>query len=194
MNMKSSSGYWVGFALMLAACANSTKSDAPLPSGTVSEGTVTATATVESIDLNTRMLTLRTSDGQDMTVYVNEKVKNLPQVHKGDRVQATYYESLAYEVKEPGAPNAGVTVTEGSGHAQPGAMPAAAGARTVTITATIESIDKAKMLVTLKAPDGHHFTVKAKDPKKLDAVQVGHLVDITYTQAMAISVEPAKTY
>jgi hypothetical protein len=194
---KRSNAYLAALALALAACTNSsTKTDAPLPSGTVDEGAVTATATVESIDVKTRMLTLRTSDGQLMTVYVDDRVTNLPQVRKGDHVKATYYESLAYEVKRPGetSSSGGVTVTDAAGHAQPGEKPAAAGARVVTITATIESIDKAKMLVTLKGPDGNYFTVKAKDPKKVEAVKVGDLVDITYTRALAISVEEARTY
>ena len=205
MIFERSKGILALLALALAACtsnspssssSSATKTDAPLPSGMVDEGAVTATATVESIDQKTRMLTLRTSDGQLMTVYVDEKVTNLPQVHKGDHVKATYYESLAYEVKRPGEASSagGVTVTDAAGRAKPGEKPAAAGARVVTITATIESIDKAKMLVTLKGPDGNYFTVKAKDPKKVDAVKVGDLVDITYTRALAISVEEAKTY
>jgi hypothetical protein len=33
--------------------------------------------------------------------------------------------------------------------------------------------------------------VKVKDPSKLDAVQVGDLVDITYTEALAVAVEKA---
>ncbi len=47
------------------------------------------------------------------------------------------------------------------------------------------------MTVTLKGPEGNLFKVKAKDPEKLKAVSVGDLVDITYTQALAVSVEPA---
>jgi hypothetical protein len=33
--------------------------------------------------------------------------------------------------------------------------------------------------------------VKVKDPKKLDGVSVGDLVQLTYTRAVAIAVKPA---
>jgi hypothetical protein len=40
--------------------------------------------------------------------------------------------------------------------------------------------------------DGETTTIKARDPQKLDRVAVGDLVDITYTQAVAISVYAPK--
>ena len=44
---------------------------------------------------------------------------------------------------------------------------------------------------TLKGPDGKTVTIKAQDPKNLEAVKVGDEVVITYTEALAISVEKA---
>src|SRR5207244_1363706 len=78
--------------------------------------------------------------------------------------------------------------------------------QTVTKTATVQKVDQKTRHVTLRRPDGTKFTivvgpevhntpqvkkgdvVKAKDPSKLDAVAVGDLVDITYTEALAIAV------
>lgn len=62
----------------------------------------------------------------------------------------------------------------------------------VTVRMTIENIDKAHSEITLKDPNGKTTIVKAKDPSKLDAVKVGDLVDITYTEALAIAVEKPK--
>jgi Cu/Ag efflux protein CusF len=45
--------------------------------------------------------------------------------------------------------------------------------------------------VTLTGPEGNSVTIKVKDPKKLNGVKVGDDVEITYTQALAISVEKA---
>ena len=45
--------------------------------------------------------------------------------------------------------------------------------------------------MTLKAPDGTLTTIKARNPANLDKVAVGDLVEITYTEALAIGVEPA---
>jgi len=164
---------------------------APVVSGTIGERMQTVTATVEKIDLKKRLVTLKGPDGKSVTVEVDERVKNLPQVKKGDQVTASYYESAAYEVKKPGQAEPGVTVAGAVGAAQPGQLPAAAGAHAITVTSTIEAIDKKAPSVTLKGPDGDLVTIKVRYPEKLEKVKVGDLVEITYTQALAIAVEAA---
>ena len=59
------------------------------------------------------------------------------------------------------------------------------------MTATITAIDKKAHTVTIKGPEGNTETIKAKDPKNLDAVKVGDLVEIIYAQALAISLDTA---
>jgi len=59
------------------------------------------------------------------------------------------------------------------------------------MTATIEAIDQVNGTVTLKGPQGNSRTIKARDPKNLQRVQVGDLVDITYTEAVAVRVRPS---
>ena len=68
-------------ALTLAACA------APPPKPVVRENLVTKTATVESVDAASRLVTIRTEDGYATTVKVSDAVKNLPQVKAGDKVR-----------------------------------------------------------------------------------------------------------
>ena len=62
----------------------------------------------------------------------------------------------------------------------------------VTITASIEAIDREMSSVTLKGSEGNVKTVKVMDPKNLDKVKVGDRIAITYTEALAISVEEVK--
>jgi hypothetical protein len=162
----------------------------PVVSGTIGEGAVEVTATVEAVDMKSRVVTLRGPDGQSFKVKADERVKNLPQVKKGDVVVATYYESLAYDVKKPGQAQPGVAVAEDVATAKPGEKPAALGGRAVVVTSTITAIDKKKGTVTLKAPDGELTTVKVRNTANLDKVQVNDLVEITYTEALAIAVEP----
>ena len=64
--------------------------------------------------------------------------------------------------------------------------------QTATVTATVTAIDKKKGTVTLKGPEGNLVTAKAEDPKNLDKIKVGDELLITITEALAISVEPAK--
>ena len=166
-----------------------TAASQPLPSGTVGANLVSATARVKAIDQQTRQVTLQRADGSEVTIYADETVRNLPQIQVGDEVTVSYYESLAYEVKKPGTTAPGATVTEETGRAKLGEKPAGAGARVTTIVTTITGIDKAAGTVTLQGPTGRVTTVKARDPRNLDRVVVGDLVEITYTEAVAVSVD-----
>ena len=199
----------IAIAVCLAAfAACSTKATAPVPppapaptpvptpvrSGTVSEGTVKTTATVEKIDQKTRHVTLRRADGTKTSFRVDDKVKNLKQVKKGDVVVAEYYESLAYKLLKPGEGTPGMAVAGGVERAETGEMPGIAGAAVATITAKITAVDRKNSTVTLEGADGEPHEVKVRDPRRLEAAQVGDLVELTYTEAVAISVEkPAKS-
>ena len=58
----------------------------------------------------------------------------------------------------------------------------------LTVTATLEAIDRATPAVTLRGPGEGTRTLKVRDPKKLDEVNVDDLVEIHYTQAVAVAV------
>jgi Cu/Ag efflux protein CusF len=151
-----------------------------------------ATAEVIAIDLPSRTVTLKGPDGNELTVHADDKVKNLPQVHAGDKVDVSYYESLVWQVKKAADGTPGASVQSGAETAKPGSKPAGAAARQVMMTVTIEAIDLAKGTVTLKGPQGNSRTIKARDPKNLEKVKVGDLVDVTYTEALAVRVRAAK--
>jgi hypothetical protein len=150
---------------------------------------VTATAQVKAIDQQMRRVTLERADGSEVTLVADDSVRNLPQVQVGDEVTASFYESLAYEVKKPGTATPGATVAEETGRAKLGEKPAGAGARVTTLVATITGIDKAAGTVTLQGPTGRATTIKARDPRNLERVAIGDLVEITYSEAVAVSVD-----
>jgi co-chaperonin GroES (HSP10) len=152
------------------------------------EEVVTETLTVEAIDLEKRIVTLRRADGSIFDLNVGEEVRNLPQVKVGDEVITKYYESLFVQVTKPGGAE-GSQVKGTAARAKPGEKPAAMGARQVTVTATVEKIGKETMIATLKGPDGEVVDVKVRDPKNLENVNVGDQVVFTYTEGMAVSVE-----
>jgi Cu/Ag efflux protein CusF len=163
------------------------KDEAPLPSGEMTD-VVTVTSIVRAVDLDNRMVTLERPDGSTVQFRVGKDVVNLPQVKIGDEVTVQYYESLAYQVKKAGSETKPDAVGDASARAPEGAKPGGEEVRVVQMTATIEAIDKAAGTVTLKDPAGALTTVKARDPKNLDLVAVGDLVEITITEALAISV------
>ena len=148
----------------------------------------TVKATVEAIDLQKRVVTLKGPKGKVFDLKVGEEAKNLDQVKVGDEVVAKYYESIALKVMPPG-PAEGAKATEAVVTAKPGEAPAAMVANQVTVTTTVEAIDPKKTYVTLKGPQGKVVDVKVRDPKNLENVKKGDQVVITYTEALAISVE-----
>jgi hypothetical protein len=155
---------------------------------------VSASATVVAIDHKKRTVTLRGPEGNQETFTVGPEVRNLPQVRKGDQVVATYYESVALKLRKPGEATPGVVAAEDAVTAPPGSMPGAAAGQTVNVTATVQKVDHRKQTVTLKGPQGKLVTVKVQDPERLKKVKVNDLVEVTYTEAVAIAVErPTKT-
>jgi len=156
------------------------------------EQTTTVTATVQALDLETRVVTLKGPQGNVFDVKVGARAKNLNQVKVGDEVVITYYESVAYRLLKPGEAPVPTTQTDVVETAKQGAKPAGVAGSQTTLTATIEAIDLKAQTATLKGPNGKSVTVKAKDPKNLESVKVGDEVVITYTEALAISVEKAQ--
>jgi len=155
------------------------------------EKVTTVKATVEAIDLQNRVVTLKGPKGNVFDLKVGEKVKNLPQVKVGDELVVKYYESIVLKVMSPG-PAEGVKKSEAVVAAKPGERPSGAVARQVTLTATVQDISPQKTYVTLRGPEGKSVDVKVRDPKNLENVKVGDQVIITYTEGMAISVEKPK--
>ena len=180
-------GFW-----MMAVCmagALSLVSAAP-PKGEAVVASLSVTATVTKIDQKTREVTLKTDDGEEYSFVAGDGVKNLAQVKKGDVVTATYAEAVAYEVKKGGSA-APVSATFAGAAARPGAKPAGAVGGQVTLTVVITKIDTKVPSVTVKAANGETRTIKVMHPEKLEGVNVGDTVEITYTEALAITVEKA---
>jgi len=157
------------------------------------ERTTTVTATVEAVDLEKRIVTVKGPEGNSVDIVAGEQVKNLAQVKVGDSVDVTYYESIAVKVYKPGEAPQGEAATVATERlSKPGEKPAGIVGAQATITATVESISPKKTSVTLKMADGKFKTVKIQDKKNLENVKVGDEVVITVTETLAVAVKPAK--
>jgi hypothetical protein len=84
-----------------------------------------------------------------------------------------------------------VSVSEGSTQAKPGEPPAFAGGRQVTAIAEVTSVDPQESTITLKGPQGNVVTLDVHNPDQFKVVKEGDQVEVTYTEAVALSVEPA---
>ena len=151
--------------------------------------TVVLTAIVEAINHETREVTLRGPEGGSVTFVASEEARNLDQVKAGDIVMAEYVQSMSIEVfandgSEPGAGE--LTV---AGRSEKGEMPAMTAIDAVVVTATVEEINLEANTFKLKGPSGEVKEYTARDPENLKKAAVGDIVVITYTEAIAISVE-----
>lgn len=178
-----------------SACASGMKGDpAEQPGDTrVIRHLVAVTATIEALNVDTRVATLRIGD-EVATVAVDERVKRLNEFSVGDKVRAEYYISLASEIREPTAEelDAPLTVLEGAAKARPGTPPKAGGVSIIKAVTTVVEIDKEAERVTLEGPLGGRVDVQVIDPSRLDKVSLGSTVVVTYTEAAAIALEKAE--
>jgi hypothetical protein len=155
-------------------------------------GALTVRGTIDAMDKDKGILTLKGPGGRTLTLEVRDKAK-LDAVNVGDPVVATYVEAVAFQVVKAGTAVPGVTTQETRVSSKPGETPGGAIGRQITVTATIVEVDRKAQTVTINGPRGNTETIKAKNPKNLEAIKAGDLVDITYAQALAISLDkPAR--
>ena len=157
--------------------------------GTVAN-VVKLTAAVEAVDAANRTVTLKGPRGKVVTLPVGQDVKNFDQIKVGDQVVVRYVEALTLELKKGGTEMRQRTERDATAAAKPGERPAGAAAREVHVIADVIAVDPKKQIVTLRGPN-RVVDLKVKDPKQFKLVKVGDQVEATYTEALAISVEPA---
>jgi hypothetical protein len=73
----------------------------------------------------------------------------------------------------------------------PGAKPGGTVSQQMTAVVTIEAIDAKVPSVTVKAADGRRMSFKVENAKNLEGYKAGDQVEVTYTQALAVSVTSA---
>jgi hypothetical protein len=148
-------------------------------------------AQVVGIDKATRTVTLKGPKGNVVDVVAGDEVKNFDQIKLGDFVVARYVQALTLELRKTKVKAGEPTVREEAVRARPGERPAAAGARAGTPGADVIGVDPKKSTITLKGPRGNVVTLNVQNPDQFKVVKKGDQVEVTYTEAVALSVEPA---
>jgi hypothetical protein len=148
-------------------------------------------AQVVAIDKATRTVTLKGPQGNVVDVVAGDEVKNFDQIKLGDSVVARYAQALTLELRKTKVKAGDVAVREDAARAKSGERPAVAGAREVTAIADVIGVDAKKSTITLKGPRGNVVTLAVQNPDQFKVVKKGDQVEVTYTEALALSVEPA---
>jgi Cu/Ag efflux protein CusF len=156
--------------------------------GAKAAAAVTLRGTVAAVDREARTITLKGPKGGTLTLEVRDESK-FDSVKVGDPVVATYYEAVAIVVRKAGTAAPGTSVQETRVTSKPGEVPAGAIGREVRLTGTIKAIDRAGQTVTVQGPRGGTETVKVREAKNLEGLKVGDLVEIGFTQALAVSLD-----
>jgi hypothetical protein len=152
-----------------------------------------ATATVVDIDPKKREVLLRDATGTQMVVIAGPEVRNFDQIKVGDRVVARYREALAAEVVKPGTGQQSAAIV--AGRAEPGQRPGMAVGEVVTTTVKVWDVDTIANIIEYTDARGFNRRLKVRDPKGVQFIRglkKGDEVQVTYTEALALSVEPAR--
>ena len=149
----------------------------------------TVTAVVEAIDHETRVVTVRKPDGEEITFTASEEARNLPQVQVGDVLVAEYVESLSIQVVADDGMGTDAAAMTAVGRAKEGAMPGVAAMDSTVVIAKVVEINLDANTFKLAGPDGVVEEFVARNPDNLRRADVGDLVVITTTEAVAITVE-----
>lgn len=174
-------------ATAVAGCAN----EPPAPISR--EQKIELTATVEALDRETRMVSLRSPEGRTATVYAGPEVRNFDQIRVGDQVAVTFYAAIGAEVTKPDQEIAGVQQEGAVLRAPQGARPGAAVAEMLKTTVEIDSVDTSMNTVTFRRSDGLVRVLSIEDPKAqafIRELKRGDKVTVTYMEAVAVSLQP----
>ena len=153
--------------------------------------TVKAEATVTKLNRKTRAVTLTGPKGKEYSFTAGPEVKNLDKIKVGDKVVADYVESLTLTLMKGGKEALGRTESNLEAAAKRGEKPGAGAMSRTQIVANVAKIDKKAGIVTLQGLT-EKMDLNVKDPAQLKLIKVGDQVKAVITQAVAISVEPAK--
>ncbi len=157
---------------------------------------VEATATVTAVDMENRLVTIQGQEGNLMVIQVTDQVKNLPQAKVGDKVNIVYYQSAVVDlVKTEGDVELGTEVRGAKISAPAGNKPAGAIGTEVKRRVEIVFVDPYQKFITFRGPDIGLRKVTLKNRPDLqhylDELKKGDVVEVTYTEALAISLESA---
>lgn len=155
---------------------------APTPEAAGVVVTADTLATIETVDRQARQVLVRLPDDTLVTLQLSPQVHNLDQLKPGDHVLAKYFEaSLVHVKKSPDAPVAKAAVEV--------AAPPGAEVKAVT---TVVGIDPIRKTIALKGPENKPETMTVPESEMVDmkGLKVGDNVEVTYTKAVAISLDP----
>ncbi|MBX9749701.1 MAG: hypothetical protein K5Q68_08800 [Roseococcus sp.] len=168
----------------LAACAS-----------VETEQMTTVVGVIETVDATSREVLIRGDGGAQsgalLSVVAGRAVQRINMLRPGDRVTVRYFQAIAARVASPlrSATPAGAAFTAERDAERPGGEVTRVRSGRVTITA----VNSQTGTISFAGPGGLVRTVTPRNAEVLAftrGLRVGQQVDITYEEALAISIEP----
>jgi Cu/Ag efflux protein CusF len=151
--------------------------------------TRTITAVIEAINQEARTVSLIDKQGNFETLQAGPEVRRFSELKVGDKVTFRYTESVVLKVRKPGEPAAASASEEPVVVHGTGAKPGGTMTQQETATVVIKAIDMKIPAVSVETQEGRNRNFILEDKSLLKNLKPGDRVEITFTSALAISVE-----
>ena len=140
---------------------------------------------IERIDNATRSLILRVGENQFQSVFVSPDVKIFNELKAGDNVAIRVQESVVVAAR----PNTRPTVITDTTAAAKKESPSSDVMQQLKAVVTVESVDAPTSMIVYKTGDNRRVMRAVADPKLLEGLKAGDVIEITYTRERAVEVE-----
>jgi len=147
------------------------------------------TGTVERIDRFTRLLTLRMEQNVTQTVSVAPEIKLFDQLKTGDRVTVRVVEEVIVAVRPGLKPNIPVDTTADAQARAATPQGDTQVQQQLKAVVTVEQIDPRMQTVVYQTGDNRRIIRQVADPRLLDGLKPGDVIEITYTRQRAIELQ-----
>ncbi|WP_448205658.1 hypothetical protein [Azospirillum sp. sgz302134] len=183
-----------GVLLLPAVVPQAAAQGRPVLTNAVPESeAVTIHAKITALDPATRKVTLTGRSGAPVTVTAGPNIR-LEMLKVGDIVDAQYYRSVAFVVSQPGATAPEDEIQQAL--ARPVDAPGGITMKVTRVSGLVVGIDLGAHSVDLVNPEGGEvFTMNVTNPErqaKLPMLKVGDTITAVISEALAVSVQPAK--
>lgn len=149
--------------------------------------TITAVATVQEVNKETRQVTLKKETGEIITITAPQEVRNFTQINVGDLVTTKYSSSFDIKIVKGSSEEVGYVAEEIVSRAKLGDKPGGVTKITVAFRANIIKANPETQVVTLEGKE-NVLDIKVDDADDFKAIHVGDQVEAITTKSMAISV------
>lgn len=142
-------------------------------------------ATVAAIDAINRKVTLRGSTGDTHVITVGEHIHAFDDLEVGDVVEMEYFQDMVTEIRPPTAEEFATPLR--IVQIRPEDSEDRREISIVHAVVIVDAVDKENMTVTVHGPMGTKRTFPVIFPERIEQLEVGKTVVVTYTEAAAVS-------